>query len=305
MVDFAFVDQEAVKAVGDGTAAFASDSCIGNFVEITHTIGTNTYKSRYLHLHAVGVTQGQQVQQGKLIGWADNTGSCTTGTHLHFDTLNSAGAYTDWPEPISNTSASMWVDDNHSALSNNWGAAMWGPGGIYEDAQFRSTYFATNGWLWNGSVSRMEPSWEVCGGVGGSRQIGACNTSHGTIHVQGFRGTDSGWRRSIITTARGTIGPAYVVAQGIYAAYTHDDPNTEWSYWMGAPVNNQYLWFPPNTNLLRQDFEGGWWMVWNKSGCVVEAYDAYGNRQFSVSGSPRYCDGGGGLASPGYGSDGN
>jgi hypothetical protein len=181
---------------------------------------------------------------------------------------------------------------------------MWGNGGIYEDSQFRSTYFATNGWLWNGSVSRMEPSWEVCGGIGGSRAIGACSTYHGNINVQAFRGTGGDWRRALVATARGSVGTVRVVAQTMLAAYTHDDPSTVWSYWMGAPINNQYNWLGL-PNLIRQDFEGGWYMVWDKNVCEVETFNGYGQLEFEVSGNPRYCDSGGGLASPGYGSDGN
>ncbi len=42
------------------------------------------FKTIYYHLKKVNTTKGKKVGTGSLIGWADNTGKYTTGSHLHF-----------------------------------------------------------------------------------------------------------------------------------------------------------------------------------------------------------------------------
>lgn len=44
----------------------------------------NLYKTIYYHLKSYIVKQGQTVKAGELIGYCDNTGKYTTGSHLHF-----------------------------------------------------------------------------------------------------------------------------------------------------------------------------------------------------------------------------
>jgi murein DD-endopeptidase MepM/ murein hydrolase activator NlpD len=47
----------------------------------------NGYATRYFHLsrYAEGIRAGQQVPQGTTIGYVGNTGTCTTGPHLHYE----------------------------------------------------------------------------------------------------------------------------------------------------------------------------------------------------------------------------
>uniref|UniRef100_UPI003F49637F M23 family metallopeptidase n=1 Tax=Nonomuraea bangladeshensis TaxID=404385 RepID=UPI003F49637F len=62
------------------TSAFFSDA--GNTVVIDHGGG---WVTRYLHLASRAVGVGTAVSQGQQIGAVGNTGSATTGAHLHFE----------------------------------------------------------------------------------------------------------------------------------------------------------------------------------------------------------------------------
>jgi hypothetical protein len=69
-------------AVANGTVASAGyESCGGNFLFIDHDGGLT---SGYLHLDSVRVSVGDNVKKGDIVAISDNTGSCTTGAHLHF-----------------------------------------------------------------------------------------------------------------------------------------------------------------------------------------------------------------------------
>jgi len=72
----------AVKATAPGkvvTAGWAGG--YGNMVEIEHANGIST---RYGHLSAINVTEGQSVQRGHVIGRVGSTGR-STGPHLHYE----------------------------------------------------------------------------------------------------------------------------------------------------------------------------------------------------------------------------
>ncbi len=71
-----------VKATAQGkvvTAGWAGG--YGNLVEIEHANGIST---RYGHLSAINVTEGQSVQRGSMIGRVGSTGR-STGPHLHYE----------------------------------------------------------------------------------------------------------------------------------------------------------------------------------------------------------------------------
>ncbi|MBP6974915.1 MAG: M23 family metallopeptidase [Candidatus Pacebacteria bacterium] len=76
-----------VFSVAPGTVIAAGfDSCLGNHVKIDH----GDYVSIYGHLNSIetGIavtTPATQVYSGTKLGESGNTGSCTSGSHLHFE----------------------------------------------------------------------------------------------------------------------------------------------------------------------------------------------------------------------------
>ena len=61
----------------------------GSVIIISHPNGTQTI---YAHLSKVGVTVGQKVSQGEIIGATGNTGE-STGPHLHFETRGTGNPF--------------------------------------------------------------------------------------------------------------------------------------------------------------------------------------------------------------------
>uniref|UniRef100_A0A7C6EIL0 M23 family metallopeptidase n=1 Tax=candidate division WOR-3 bacterium TaxID=2052148 RepID=A0A7C6EIL0_UNCW3 len=73
-----------VSSIGDGVVTFKGwKGGYGNLVEIRHK---NNFKSRYGHLSrfAKGLSQGEHIKMGELIGYVGSTG-LSTGPHLHFE----------------------------------------------------------------------------------------------------------------------------------------------------------------------------------------------------------------------------
>lgn len=82
-MDFTANIGTAVYATGDGVveALERSGWGYGNCIVINHGYG---YKTRYAHLSAFKVKQGQKIKRGELIGLVGNTGK-STGPHLHYE----------------------------------------------------------------------------------------------------------------------------------------------------------------------------------------------------------------------------
>lgn len=59
----------------------AKHSSYGNYVVVSHSDGTSTL---YAHMNKRGVSVGQTVKQGQVVGYVGTTGS-STGNHLHFE----------------------------------------------------------------------------------------------------------------------------------------------------------------------------------------------------------------------------
>jgi murein DD-endopeptidase MepM/ murein hydrolase activator NlpD len=78
-----------VKATRAGTVADTGyNSVFGNYIILKHSSG---YQSLYGHLSAIGVREGQSVDQGAVIGNSGNTGE-STGPHLHFSIFQNGKA---------------------------------------------------------------------------------------------------------------------------------------------------------------------------------------------------------------------
>lgn len=77
-----------VYSAGDGVVSFVNSRGTGRrgygkHIIIDHGFG---YKTKYAHLNAVDVVEGQLVKRGELIGKVGNTGG-STGPHLHYEVL--------------------------------------------------------------------------------------------------------------------------------------------------------------------------------------------------------------------------
>jgi murein DD-endopeptidase MepM/ murein hydrolase activator NlpD len=81
-VDMAAPAGTAIRSAGDGVVVSAgSQSGYGNTTVIDHGGGLATL---YAHQSSIGVSSGQRVTQGQVIGRVGCTGACT-GDHLHFE----------------------------------------------------------------------------------------------------------------------------------------------------------------------------------------------------------------------------
>lgn len=84
-IDFSAQLGTDVFSTGDGVVEEVKYSRrgYGNQIIINHGFG---YKSRYAHLYAIDVKEGQQIQRGEIIGRVGNTGK-SVGPHLHYEVL--------------------------------------------------------------------------------------------------------------------------------------------------------------------------------------------------------------------------
>lgn len=82
-VDFSADIGADVYATGDGVVEVLEVESwgYGKSIVINHGFG---YKTRYAHLSAFKVKQGQKIKRGELIGLVGNTGK-STGPHLHYE----------------------------------------------------------------------------------------------------------------------------------------------------------------------------------------------------------------------------
>lgn len=81
-MDFSAPDGTPVYATGKGTVTFAGwKNGYGYMIDIDH--GYN-YLTRFAHLSAMNVREGQTVERGQEIGAVGNTGK-STGPHLHYE----------------------------------------------------------------------------------------------------------------------------------------------------------------------------------------------------------------------------
>lgn len=82
-LDFRCTSGEDVFASADGKVSFAGRrGGYGRTIEIDHG---NGYKSLYAHLYRIKVKQGDVIKRGDLIALSGNSGSLSTGPHLHYE----------------------------------------------------------------------------------------------------------------------------------------------------------------------------------------------------------------------------
>lgn len=79
-IDFGVSSGTTVYASNDGNVSSRWNSCGGN----TMTIRGQGTESLYLHLTSIS-SAGRYVTKNTITGKSGNTGSCTTGAHLHFE----------------------------------------------------------------------------------------------------------------------------------------------------------------------------------------------------------------------------
>lgn len=84
-MDFTAARGTEVYATGDGVIQIVENKAwgYGKSIVINHGYG---YQTRYAHLSAVGVSEGQKVKRGHLIGLVGSTGR-STGPHLHYEVV--------------------------------------------------------------------------------------------------------------------------------------------------------------------------------------------------------------------------
>ncbi|MBX3570566.1 MAG: M23 family metallopeptidase [Rhizobiaceae bacterium] len=98
-VDWAAPTGTPIMAAFDGTIAFHGDGQgYGNVVRISHPGGRET---RYAHMSrfAAGLTDGQAVKAGDVIGYIGTTG-LSTGPHLHFELYQNGQAINPLESPV-------------------------------------------------------------------------------------------------------------------------------------------------------------------------------------------------------------
>lgn len=82
-VDFYAISGTNCYASHNGEVTWAGKDGDGG-ISVTLTDKENRFKTIYYHLLKVACKVGDQVKAGDLIGYCDNTGKYTTGSHLHF-----------------------------------------------------------------------------------------------------------------------------------------------------------------------------------------------------------------------------
>ncbi|HST38341.1 MAG TPA: peptidoglycan-binding protein [Conexibacter sp.] len=82
-LDFPASTGTPIGAAGRGIVGFAgwNSGGYGNLVVVRHRLG---YETWYAHMSRIGVSVGQAVAGGSVLGWVGSTGH-TTGPHVHFE----------------------------------------------------------------------------------------------------------------------------------------------------------------------------------------------------------------------------
>ena len=97
-IDLCGIHRDNVLAVENGVVTFAGvQNGFGNCIELKHIVEEQEIYTFYAHLSAIGVVQGQEVEQGYIIGkeggdpYTDQNAGNSTGHHLHFEVRLKSG----------------------------------------------------------------------------------------------------------------------------------------------------------------------------------------------------------------------
>ena len=82
-VDIAMPENSPVHSISEGIVVFAEWTSETGFVLILEHL--NGLTSIYKHNSSIIKTQGDRIETGEIIAFTGNTGSLTTGPHLHFE----------------------------------------------------------------------------------------------------------------------------------------------------------------------------------------------------------------------------
>ena len=85
-IDFDASLGDPAIAPADGTVlrVFVNGIC-GNGIEVQHLVDEVFWRTRYCHLDATNVQQGQEVKRGDVLGKVGTTGNSARVPHLHFE----------------------------------------------------------------------------------------------------------------------------------------------------------------------------------------------------------------------------
>ena len=94
------------------------DSAGGNIIEIEDA---NGWLIRYVHMNASAVPAGEIVERGQQVGLSGNTGTATTGSHLHYAVWHrkKAQALRVQPDPYAYRSSDYWAVDPRRLLEED------------------------------------------------------------------------------------------------------------------------------------------------------------------------------------------
>jgi len=125
-VDFYAMDGCPVLATHNGKINKAYfNKGAGNYIEIMDE--GYRFTTGYCHLKSMNVEKGDSVKIGDIIGYADNTGVYTTGSHLHFelkelserhDVINKNNGYGGCIDPAPYFTSKKW---NEPAAYHRYG----------------------------------------------------------------------------------------------------------------------------------------------------------------------------------------
>lgn len=96
-IDIGKVVGTPVYAGHSGIATVLWSSCLGNYIEITSPCEGSNFFSEYDHLSGISITSGEPVIMGQIIGISGNSGTCTSGAHLHYEFMYTSGISPSYP----------------------------------------------------------------------------------------------------------------------------------------------------------------------------------------------------------------